>query len=53
MSDKSWERRTLLSYGSNFRIDVNNPQTTVMVGLTITTYMVLLMKKMSANGSPA
>ena len=29
MSDKSWERRTLLSYGSNFRIDVNNPQTTV------------------------
>ena len=29
MADKSWERRTLLSYGSNFRIDVNNPQTTV------------------------
>lgn len=29
MSEKSWERRTLMSYGSNFRIDVNNPQTTV------------------------
>lgn len=29
MSDKSWEKRTLMSYGSQFRIDVNNPQTTV------------------------
>ena len=29
MADKSWEARTLLSYGSQFRIDVNNPQVTV------------------------
>jgi len=27
--DKKWERRILQSMGSNFRIDVNNPQTTV------------------------
>lgn len=29
MSDQNWERRILQSYGSHFRLDVNNPQKTV------------------------
>ena len=29
MADKNWERRILDSRGSNFRIDVNNPQTSI------------------------
>ena len=28
MADKNWERRSLLSQGSHFRLDVNNPQVT-------------------------
>lgn len=29
MSEQNWERRILQSFGSNFRLDVNNPQKTV------------------------
>lgn len=29
MSEKNWERRVLQSMGSNFRLDINNPQTSV------------------------
>lgn len=28
MADKNWERRTLQSFGSHFRLDVSNPQVT-------------------------
>ena len=28
MSEKNWERRTLLSHGSHYRLDVNNPTVT-------------------------
>ena len=28
MAEKNWERRTLLSHGANFRLDVTNPQVT-------------------------